>query len=134
MSNNEFVDDVGVEAPKKPKGAAKKQSTLMVILNGDFLTRDFMLNNLAYILFLFLLLFLLVAKGYYGKSLVKKVQETRRALDQNTADYIQTKTLFEERTRRYKMVERLKQKALVESENAIQVIKSNAINANHDEQ
>ena len=63
MSNNEFVDDVGVEAPKKPKGAAKKQSTLMVILNGDFLTRDFMLNNLAYILFLFLLLFMLVAKG-----------------------------------------------------------------------
>jgi predicted Holliday junction resolvase-like endonuclease len=92
------------------------------------------MNNLAYILFLFLLLFVLVAKGYYGKSLVKKVQETRTELDQNTADYIETKTLFEERTRRYKMVERLKQKDLIESENAIQVIKSNAILEQDEEQ
>lgn len=106
----------------------------MIILNGDFLTKDFVLNNLAYILFLFFLLFILVAKGYYGKSLVKKVQETRTELDQNTADYIETKTLFEERTRRYKMVERLKKKNLVESENAIQVIKSNAIRNDHEEQ
>lgn len=127
-----MAEEEWTESAKKPK--AKKQSALMIILNGDFLTKDFVLNNMAYILFLFLLLFILVAKGYYGKSLVKKVQETRTELDQNTADYIETKTLFEERTRRYKMVERLKQKNLVESENAIQVIKSNAIRSDHEEQ
>ncbi|MFM2037293.1 MAG: hypothetical protein RL432_232 [Bacteroidota bacterium] len=132
MKPNDMAGEEWTESAKKPKG--KKQSALMIILNGDFLTKDFVLNNLAYILFLFLLLFVLVAKGYYGKSLVKKVQETRTELDQNTADYIETKTLFEERTRRYKMVERLKQKELIESENAIQVIKSNAILENDEEQ
>jgi hypothetical protein len=132
MKPNEMAEEEWAESAKKPKG--KKQSALMIILNGDFLTKDFVLNNLAYILFLFLLLFVLVAKGYYGKSLVKKVQETRTELDQNTADYIETKTLFEERTRRYKMVERLKQKDLIESENAIQVIKSNAILEQDEEQ
>lgn len=132
MKPNQMAEEEWTESAKKPK--AKKQSALMIILNGDFLTKDFVLNNLAYILFLFLLLFILVAKGYYGKSLVKKVQETRTDLDQNTADYIETKTLFEERTRRYKMVERLKKKNLVESENAIQVIKSNAIRNDHEEQ
>ncbi|NBP28826.1 MAG: hypothetical protein EBV23_04485 [Flavobacteriia bacterium] len=132
MKPNQMAEEEWTESAKKPK--AKKQSALMIILNGDFLTKDFVLNNLAYILFLFLLLFILVAKGYYGKSLVKKVQETRTELDQNTADYIETKTLFEERTRRYKMVERLKKKKLVESENAIQVIKSNAIRNDHEEQ
>ena len=132
MKPNEMAEEEWTESAKKPKG--KKQSALMIILNGDFLTKDFVLNNLAYILFLFLLLFVLVAKGYYGKSLVKKVQETRTELDQNTADYIETKTLFEERTRRYKMVERLKQKELIESENAIQVIKSNAILEQDEEQ
>jgi hypothetical protein len=132
MKPNQMAEEEWTESAKKPK--AKKQSALMIILNGDFLTKDFVLNNLAYILFLFFLLFILVAKGYYGKSLVKKVQETRTELDQNTADYIETKTLFEERTRRYKMVERLKKKKLVESENAIQVIKSNAIRNDHEEQ
>lgn len=132
MKPNDMAEEEWTESAKKPKG--KKQSALMIILNGDFLTKDFVLNNLAYILFLFLLLFVLVAKGYYGKSLVKKVQETRTELDQNTADYIETKTLFEERTRRYKMVERLKEKDLIESENAIQVIKSNAILEKDEEQ
>lgn len=132
MKPNQMAEEEWTESAKKPK--AKKQSALMIILNGDFLTKDFVLNNLAYILFLFLLLFVLVAKGYYGKSLVKKVQETRTELDQNTADYIETKTLFEERTRRYKMVERLKEKDLIESENAIQVIKSNAILEKDEEQ
>jgi len=132
MKPNEMAEEEWTESAKKPK--SKKQSALMIILNGDFLTKDFVLNNLAYILFLFLLLFVLVAKGYYGKSLVKNVQETRTELDQNTADYIETKTLFEERTRRYKMVERLKQKELIESENAIQVIKSNAILEQDEEQ
>jgi len=132
MKPNEMAGEESTESANKPKG--KKQSALMIILNGDFLTKDFVLNNLAYILFLFLLLFVLVAKGYYGKSLVKNVQETRIELDQNTSDYIETKTLFEERTRRYKMVERLKEKELIESENAIQVIKSNQINSKHEEQ
>lgn len=132
MKPNQIVEEEVKDSLGKTK--VKKQSALMIILNGDFLTKDFVLNNLAYILFLFLLLFILVAKGYYGKSLVKKVQETRTELDQNTADYIETKTLFEERTRRYKMVERLKQKELIESENAIQVIKSNAIRNSHEEQ
>ncbi|MBM3165485.1 MAG: hypothetical protein FJZ80_08495 [Bacteroidetes bacterium] len=132
MKANEVTEDEQEAAVKKVK--ERKQSALMLVLNGDFLTRDFVLNNLAYILFLFLLLFVLVAKGYYGKSLVKNVQETRIELDQNTSDYIETKTLFEERTRRYKMVERLKEKELIESENAIQVIKSNQINSKHEEQ
>ena len=69
----------------------------------------------------------MVAKGYYGKSVNKEMQETRRELDQNTAEYIEIKTMLEERTRRYKMVEKLKKKELFESENAIKVIKSNEI-------
>jgi len=124
MKNNELNEE---ELESTAKSKTKKQSAVMLILNGDFLTKDFFLNNFTYILFLFLLLFILVAKGYYGKSLLKSVRETRTELDQNTADYIETKTIFEERTRRYKMVERLKAKSLLESENAIKVIKSNAI-------
>lgn len=124
MKNNELNEE---ELESTAKSKTKKQSAVMLILNGDFLTKDFFLNNFTYILFLFFLLFILVAKGYYGKSLLKSVRETRTELDQNTADYIETKTIFEERTRRYKMVERLKEKSLQESENAIKVIKSNAI-------
>ena len=77
-----------------------------------------------YFLFIFFLLFLVVAKGYYGKQVLKDIQENRRELDQNTSDYIDAKTRLEETTRRYKMAEKLLKRELVESQNAIKVIKS----------
>ncbi|MEY5132775.1 MAG: hypothetical protein RLZZ198_779 [Bacteroidota bacterium] len=127
MTENRYTSDEKQASESSKSGKSKKATAFSQILNGEFLTKDFVINNLSYILFLFFLLFVLVAKGYYGKSVLKEIQETRTEVDQNTAEYIEIKTLLEERTRRYKMVERLKKKELVESENAIKVIKSNEI-------
>jgi len=127
MTENRYTTDEKSTSESSKSGKSKKATAFSQILNGEFLTKDFVINNLSYILFLFFLLFVLVAKGYYGKSVLKEIQETRTEVDQNTAEYIEIKTLLEERTRRYKMVERLKKKELVESENAIKVIKSNEI-------
>jgi cell division protein FtsL len=127
MTENRYTSDEKPASESSKSGKSKKATAFSQILNGEFLTKDFVINNLSYILFLFFLLFVLVAKGYYGKSVLKEIQETRTEVDQNTAEYIEIKTLLEERTRRYKMVERLKRKELVESENAIKVIKSNEI-------
>jgi hypothetical protein len=127
MTENRYTSDEKPASESSKSGKSKKATAFSQILNGEFLTKDFVINNLSYILFLFFLLFVLVAKGYYGKSVLKQIQETRTEVDQNTAEYIEIKTLLEERTRRYKMVERLKKKELVESENAIKVIKSNEI-------
>ena len=127
MTENRYTTDEKPTSESSKSGKSKKATAFSQILNGEFLTKDFVINNLSYILFLFFLLFVLVAKGYYGKSVLKEIQETRTEVDQNTAEYIEIKTLLEERTRRYKMVERLKKKELVESENAIKVIKSNEI-------
>jgi transcription elongation GreA/GreB family factor len=63
-------------------------------------------------------------KQKYGKQVLKDIQENRRELDQNTSDYIDAKTRLEETTRRYKMAEKLLKRELVESQNAIKVIKS----------
>jgi hypothetical protein len=127
MIENRYTSDEKPASESSKSGKSKKANAFSQILNGEFLTKDFVINNLSYILFLFFLLFVLVAKGYYGKSVLKEIQETRTEVDQNTAEYIEIKTLLEERTRRYKMVERLQKKELVESENAIKVIKSNEI-------
>jgi cell division protein FtsL len=125
-------NNYNTESQEKPSTSkstkSKKGSAFSQILNGEFLSKDFVLNNLTYILFIFFLLFVLVAKGYYGKSVLKEIKETRREVDQNTAEYIEIKTMLEERTRRYKMVDRLKKRQLLESENAIKVIKSNEMN------
>ena len=81
---------------KQEKAAAKKPrsnrpNAFVQILNGDFLTKEFVLNNLNYIFFVIFLLILIVAKGYYGKQLASDVVKTQRELDEITADYFAAK-------------------------------------------
>ena len=83
MMDNEYIDKDTVheeqkkQEPKKAKkkvaGKKKRPNALIQILNGDFLTKEFVLNNLNFIFFIIFLLLILVGKGYYGKQLSKDV-------------------------------------------------------------
>ena len=129
MSDNEYIEKQ--DAPETNKGTASKQtaskkvkaSAFSQILNGEFLTRDFVLDNLNYIFFIFLLLILLVSKGYYGKQVLTEINENQQLLDQNTAEYIEAKTDLEILTRRFKLVEKLQKRNLVESQKATKIIR-----------
>ena len=87
------------------------------------MTRDFVLDNMNYIFFIFLLLILLVSKGYYGKQVLTEINENQQLLDQNTAEYIEAKTDLEILTRRFKLVEKLQKRNLVESQKATKIIR-----------
>lgn len=135
MSDNEFLEKDTIDdltrkerrrqekerARSKPKNV--RPNAFAQILNGDFLTREFVVNNLNFIFFIMLLLLLIIGKGYYGKQLSKDIDSAQKQLDEMTADYVEIKARMEESTRRYKLVQRLGPKGLVESEDSIKVIK-----------
>ena len=110
---------------QKDAGKGRDSNALTQILNGEFLTKSFVLNNLPYIFFILLLLIAFVAKGYYVKQLNAEIRSNQSELNQNAADYIDFKTQMESETRRYKLVERLKDRELKESLNATKVIRIN---------
>lgn len=120
------------EASKTTKGVkthsnATKRSNLMIqILNGDILTRDFVLNNLGFIFFILLLLMLMVAKGYYGKQLTKDIANLQTEVDASTAEYIENKAKLEEETARYRLVEKLEKRGLKETLKPVKVIRLKA--------
>ncbi|MFM7006348.1 MAG: FtsL-like putative cell division protein [Flavobacteriales bacterium] len=100
-----------------------KTNAFAQILNGEFLTKSFVLDNLNYIFFIMFLLLLLISKGYYGKQLTKDTEAAQRNLDQHSAEFIEAKARLELVTRRYKMAERLEKRALKETQNATKVIR-----------
>ena len=112
---------------QKDASKEREANALTQILNGEFLTKSFVLNNLPYIFFILLLLIAFVAKGYYVKQLNDEIRSNQSELNQNAADYIDFKTQMESETRRYKLVERLKDRELKESLNATKVIRINKI-------
>ncbi len=130
MSENEYIDKEKLKAQKpkeelKAKKSSRKKgpSAFTQILNGDFLTKDFFLNNLTFIFFIMFLLLLIVGKGYYGKELSQDIDSTQKELDEMTADYVEAKAKLEEETRRYRLVEKLEPKGLKETTNQTKVIR-----------
>ena len=134
---NEFIDramqgeiDASTEKTKekaKAKKTSKKKSkgpsAFVQILNGDFLTKEFMLKNLNFIFFIMFLLLLIVGKGYYGKELSKEVVNTQKELDEATSDYFEAKATLEENTRRMELVKKLEPIGLKETVNPTKVIR-----------
>ncbi|MBL4862111.1 MAG: hypothetical protein JKY09_03725 [Crocinitomicaceae bacterium] len=134
--DNEFLDRAQLEdieaaetnkqKKKKSKAKASKQrkpSAFVQILNGDFLTKEFMVSNLNFIFFIILLLLLIVGKGYYGKQLSKDVVNTQKELDEATSDFFEAKARLEENTRRIKLVDELASSGLRETVNPVKVIR-----------
>jgi len=101
----------------------KMSSAFNQILNGDFLTKEFFLNNLSFIFFIMFLLILLIAKGYYGKQVGKDIIKAQRGLDQSAAEYVELKSKLETETRRMRLVEKLTPRGLKETKNATKVIR-----------
>ena len=101
----------------------KRQNLLIQVLNGEILTRDFVLNNLTFIFFILFLLMLMVAKGYYGKQLQKDITDLQADVDSQTAEYIENKARLEESTSRYRLVQALEKRGLKETVNPVKVIR-----------
>jgi hypothetical protein len=134
MADNEYIERSAAEEQKpaaekkekkksesaKPKG---RPSAFAQILNGDFLTREFVLNNLNYIFFVILLLLLIVGKGYYGKQLTRDVDDAQNHLNEVTSDYVEAKARLEEQTRRYRLVEKLEPRGVKETQQETKVIR-----------
>lgn len=134
MSANEYIekDHLEPEIPKQEEKAKvkkeKKRKSLgpnafTQILNGDFLTKEFVLNNLTFIFFVMFLLLLIVGKGYYGKELSQNIDKTQKELDERTADYVEAKARLEEETRRYELTMKMEPRGLKESERDTKVIR-----------
>jgi len=131
--DNEYIDKDSVheeqkrkepkKAKKKVSGKKKRPNALIQILNGNFLTKEFVLNNLNFIFFIIFLLLILVGKGYYGKQLSKDADKAQIELNELSANYIETKAKLEEETRRYKLIDKLGPKGLTETVNPTKVIR-----------
>lgn len=119
-------DTVGADRnprQKKTPRPPKRPNIIVQVLNGDILTRDFVLNNLTYIFFFLFLLLLVVSKGYYGKQLTKDIDALQTEVNASTAEYIENKAKLEELTSRYRLVEMLERRGLKESLKPAKVIR-----------
>lgn len=131
--SNKFIDKATAEQKKKeakPKKEKKSNKalqstsrTFMQIMNGEFLVKDYILNNLGYVLFVVGLLVLLVGKSYYVNQIASSNEKTQKAVDQMNADFVEAKAELEEKTRRTELTKKLNPLGLKETLKPTSVIR-----------
>lgn len=125
MADNEFthIEPTSAKEKKSKKKVSLKGNPLVQIINGEILSKEYVVNNLTYIFFVLFLLLMLVSKGYYDKQLTKKVDSKQKELNETLGDFVAAKAQMEEETRRTRLVEELAPLGLKETVNPTKVIR-----------
>lgn len=111
--------------PKKKKDASKGKALSFVrqLINGDVLTRTFIVDNLPFLFFLSGLLVLLISKGYYSRQLSNQIEKNQKEIGEINSKLVSGKVRFNDLTDRVNMTDKLEEKQLSESESGIRVIR-----------
>lgn len=126
MSDNSFIPKSESQQSTKSKrkvGVSGNGSSIVQIMNGDFLTREFVLKNMGFIFFVMFLLLLVVSKGYYVNQLAKEIKLSEEEISLINAEYVDVKANLEVKTRRTNLIQKLEGTGLKETLTPTKVIK-----------
>lgn len=126
MSDNSFIPKSESQQSTKSKrkvGVSGNGSSIVQIMNGDFLTREFVLKNMGFIFFVMFLLLLVVSKGYYVNQIAKEIKLSEEEISLINAEYVDVKANLEVKTRRTNLIQKLEGTGLKETLTPTKVIK-----------
>jgi hypothetical protein len=78
------------------KGGARLPRALIGVLNGSFLTREQVLGNMPFILFVAGLMLAYIGYGYWTERTVRDLERTRTELNEMRAEYLTIQARLDE--------------------------------------
>ncbi|MGV6861782.1 MAG: FtsL-like putative cell division protein [Putridiphycobacter sp.] len=127
MAKNVLIDHIDEKVvDKKPtKKGNKTMSAFKKILNGEFLSKKEIIDNLPFFSFVSLLMVLLISWGYYTESIGKTEAKLEKELSELNSEYFTLGSEYNRLSRQTQVAERLKETGLKESTNPPKKIKVN---------
>lgn len=97
------------------KGAAQLPRALVGVLNGSFLTREKVLGNMPFILFVAGLMLCYIAYGYYTERTVRELERTSSELKEMRAEYLTVQAHLDEAEQQSQVGEQIGELGLKDS-------------------
>jgi hypothetical protein len=104
---------------EKPEVKTSKKGVLKEILDGSVLTREVVIRQLPFILFLTLLAFIYIGNRYHSERLVRKANELHRELRDLRAQAITTSAELMHNSRQSEVIKLMRQKDLELKESVV---------------
>lgn len=86
----EVVEEVAVEQPSK--AMPKPVGAVFGFLGGSFLSRDTVIKQIPFVLFLAFIAMCYIANGYYAERMIREIGTTEGELKELHSEYITTKS------------------------------------------
>lgn len=122
----EALNEAAKEKKTKRKSSRKKKRSanerisesraLNQLMNGDFLTKKYVLDNFPFLAFVGFLIVLLIAKGYYMQELNNNIERTKIELGEINAQKVTFGSELYWKKRRPNMVQKLEPLGLKEAD------------------
>ena len=96
---------------KKPNAFQRGFSS---VLNGSFLTRETVLGNMSFILFMAFLMICYISYGYYTERTVRDLQTTDHELKELRSEYITVRSELEQQEQQSKVATKIEALGLKE--------------------
>ncbi|MES2628550.1 MAG: FtsL-like putative cell division protein [Bacteroidota bacterium] len=104
------------EEKKQEKAKKKTEPNLVVqVLTGSILTRDSIVNQMPFVLYIAVLLVFYIGYGYYGEKTVRELDKVDRQLKEIKSEYTTTSTKLEVLRQQSKVAEEIERMGLEES-------------------
>lgn len=97
---------------EKPEVKTSKKGVLKEILDGSVLTREVVIRQLPFILFLTMLAFIYIGNRYHSEKLVRRANELHRELRDLRAQAITTSAELMHISRQSEVIKLMRQKEL----------------------
>jgi len=125
LRNTINIETEQVEAEPKPekkvsgkgkvKGTGKTTGKVKSILEGSFLVRDKVIGLLPFLIFLTSLGLLYIFNSNYANSTIISISKTKKQIEEQRFEYINTKSKLMNITRQTEIAKRLQSRGLKES-------------------
>jgi len=98
----EQTEEVVDKAPRK-----KRKFSILFLLNGEFLQKEYFLKNLPYFLFVAVLLAIYIANAYYAENKIREITQTENEIKELHAQRISLKAELTEKCKEYQVSQSL---------------------------
>jgi hypothetical protein len=92
MGNPEENTAIKPESANRPEKRKRFRRPIKDILGGDYLSKESVIRNLPFVLFLGLLALVFIANTYYAEKTLKEIERTKVELKELRFQYITTKS------------------------------------------
>jgi hypothetical protein len=103
---NEFRQQPQEEAPVKKN---RRRFSVLYLLNGEFLQREYFLKNLPFFFYVAFLLALYIANAYYAENKIREISKAESEIKELHSEYISLKAELTQRCKEYQVAAMLKE-------------------------